>query len=126
MNTEEELLADALIEIISWVKSSTTDEARPLLVREMVAYGRSYLTFIYLLLIACFSVSAYVGVSAFKSGVDSLWDQRTKWLPQLSLCVAGLIISMSLIVALADNLMRVWFSPRMYVIEKLTEIVVYK
>lgn len=125
MNTEEEILADGLIEIISWVKSST-DAERPLLVKEIISYGRAYLTFMYLLLASCFTISVYVGIQSFKMGVNAAWGQWKQWAPQLSMSVIGLLLSTSLVILLADNLMRVWFSPRIYVIDKLTEIVIYK
>ena len=127
MNTEEELLADALLEIISWVKSNPDDDTtKPLLVSELVAYGRAYLTFLYMMAISLCVISSLCGIKSFATGLSYDWRQLTKWVPQLTLSVMGLIVSLSLIVSRADDLMQVWFAPRMHVIDKLTEIVIYK
>jgi hypothetical protein len=127
MNTEEELLADGLIEIISWVKSNPDDSVtKPLLVGEIVAYGRAYLSFIYMVVIAFCVISVFCALKGFKEGLSLDWGQLKKLTPQLTLGIVGCVSSFALLVMRADSLMQVWFAPRMYVIDKITQIVVYQ
>ena len=127
MNTEEELLADALIEIISWVKSNSTDGVdKPLLVGEMIAYGRGLISLLCFSLFILFGASSWCSFKAFKAGHKLDWRQRTQWVPQLAIGVAGCLTAVIVLLAKMDEFMMVWFAPRMYVIEKITQIVIYE
>ena len=124
MNTEEELLADALIEIINWIKSAEENSA-PTIVSELISYGRAYFTFIYLALVGFFAAFVFVGIKAFNFGLQLDWRQYAKWVPELTISFLVTVVSLSFLIGLTDNLAQVWFAPKLYVIDKLTEIVIY-
>lgn len=124
MEVESELLADGLIEIIGWIKSSSGGEPQPPLVAEIVSAGRAVLTFFHLIFMVLCVCGIWGALTSFRNGSKLQWTEWKQWSPHLSISLFLLTIGLFGLVLKTDSLMQVWFAPRMYVIEKLAELVI--
>lgn len=124
MEIESELLSDGLIEIISWVKSSSAGEPQPPLVAEIISAGRATLTFFHLVFTVLCVCGVWGGYRSFWAGSTEQWKEWKLWLPHLSISIFLLTVGLIGLIVKTEVLMQVWFAPRMYVIEKLAELVV--
>ena len=123
MEVESELLADGLIEIISWVKS-VEGGVRPPLVAEIISSGRAVLTFFHMVFVALCACGIWGGLKSFGVGSSLEWAEWKKWSPHLSISLFLLTIGVLGLILRTETLMQVWFAPRMYIIEKLTDLVI--
>lgn len=123
MDTDSELLTNTLLEIILWLR---TEGSMPLIAMEIVAYGRCFLSLTCIFFVILLSGGIFGVFRSFAQGSRLGWTDKKEWTPQMVISIIGVIIGFIGIWENFDLLIKSWCAPRMYVIEKLTQIVVYE